>query len=33
MSPTSYQTAPPRVEIDQYTTVEFIVNGYLENLS
>ena len=29
MSPTSYQTAPPRVEIVQYTPAENIVNGYL----
>ena len=27
MSPTSYQTAPPRAEIVQYTPVEIIVNG------
>jgi len=28
MSPTSYQTAPPRAEICHYTIVEIIVNDY-----
>ncbi len=31
MSPTSYQTAPPRAEIVQYTPVENIVNSLFGN--